>query len=187
MHGVPIDRPWEVVESHGTSATLRCGFDGRWPWRGHAVQTVTLAPDGLDAVLEVHGDDAPMPAWSGWHPWFARRLGRGADVRIDLSARGMLVRDDDGLPSGVLAPVPEGPWDDCFADVAWPVTLTWDDALRLEVSSDSRYAVVFDEKPGAVCVEPQTAPPDAAALGLATTVEPGAPLRMTMTWRWRAT
>jgi len=85
----------------------------------------------------------------------------------------------------VVVAAPPGPWDDCFVDVRWPVTLTWPDVLRLRVSSDAGYAVVFDAKPAAVCVEPQTAPPNAAELGRAATVEPGSPLALTMRWDWR--
>ena len=63
--------------------------------------------------------------------------------------------------------------------------MVWDGALALEISSDAAHAVVFDERPGAVCIEPQTAPPNAAELGQASTVEPGAPLTMEMQLTWQ--
>jgi aldose 1-epimerase len=184
IHGVTVDRPWQVLDASATSASLRCDFDIRWPWRGHAVQHLTLSGDRLDAVLEVHADDAPMPAWTGYHPWFARRLGRGEPVRIEFASAGKLPKDDDGMPTDALTPVPDGPYDDVFTDMTWPARLVWDDAIALSVSSPSPYAVIFDERPDGVCVEPQTAPPNAVELGLADTVEPGTPLVLQMTWTW---
>ncbi len=184
IHGVTLDRPWTVLDACATSASLRCDFDNRWPWPGHAVQHLTLADDRLDAVLEVHSDGEPFPAWTGYHPWFARRLARGTDVRIEVRSTGLLAKDADGMPTDQVVPVPPGPLDDCFTEVAWPARLVWDGAVALEITSACRYAVVFDERPGAVCVEPQTAPPNAAELGLAATVEPGTPLSMEMTWTW---
>ncbi len=186
IHGVTLDRAWEVVDRGPTSVTLRCRFDSRWPWPGHALEHIELTGDGsgLQARLEVHAARDPMPAWCGYHPWFARRLARGGQVEIDLPVGGMLRRDDDGMPTDDVVPVPPQPWDDCFTDVAWPVTLTWPEALRLRVGSDTGYAVVFTEREAAVCVEPQTAPPNAAELGRAATVEAGRPLVMTMSWNW---
>jgi aldose 1-epimerase len=155
------------------------------------VQTVRLAGDRLDVTLEVHADDLPMPAWSGFHPWFARRLrtgdgtGVGRPVRLDVPAAGRLRPDDEGLPTEEVVAVGDGPWDATFAGVTWPATLTWDDALRLTVTADTPWAVVFDERPEAVCVEPQTAPPAATDLGgaaAAPVVEPGAPAVLHMAW-----
>jgi aldose 1-epimerase len=192
IHGVTLDRPWDVDDMDQPAVspravTLRCSFDSRWPWSGHAVQHLELAADGsgLRARLEVHADRDPMPAWSGFHPWFARRLARGGPVTIDLPVAGMLRRDDADLPTGEVVPVPPGPWDDCFVGVRWPLTLTWPGALTLAVSSDAGYAVVFDGRPDAVCVEPQTAPPNAVELDRAATVEPGSPLVLTMSWDWQ--
>jgi galactose mutarotase-like enzyme len=200
IHGVTLDRPWEVIDADQRdvdrdidrdidqrAVTLRCSFDSRWPWPGHAVQHLELAADGsgLLARLEVHADRDPMPAWSGFHPWFARRLARGGPATIDLAVAGMLRRDAADLPIGEVVPVPPGPWDDCFVGVRWPVTLTWPGALALAVSSDAGYAVVFDGRRDAVCVEPQTAPPNAVELGRAATVEPGASLVLTMSWDWQ--
>jgi galactose mutarotase-like enzyme len=185
MHGVTLDRSWDVVDATERSLTLRCAFDSRWPWAGHALQHVELTGDSALARLEVHAERDAMPAWCGFHPWFLRRLGRGAPVTIALHAGAMLRRDGEGMPTHEGVAVAPGPWDDCFVDVRWPVTLRWPDALELTVSSDGGYVVVFDAKPGAVCVEPQTAPPNAAELGLAATVTPDAPLSLTMHWAWR--
>ena len=187
IHGVTLDRAWEIVAQDDLSLTLRCGFDSRWPWAGHAVQHVALLGDGsgLRARIEVRSAGDAFPAWTGFHPWFARSLGAGGPVSLDLLAGGMLRRDDDGMPTDDVLAVTQGPWDDVFVDVAWPVTLTWPGALRLTVSSPAPYAVVFTERPTAVCVEPQSAPPNAAELGAAATVTPDAPLVLEMAWDWQ--
>jgi galactose mutarotase-like enzyme len=44
--------------------------------------------------------------------------------------------------------------------------------------------VIFTGRPEAVCVEPQTAPPDATALGAEQVAAPGAPVRLESVWRW---
>lgn len=187
IHGVTIDRAWDVVDRADDRVVLRCAFDSRWPWPGHAVQEVRLAPDGsgLDARIEVHSERDAFPAWTGFHPWFARRLRDGGEpVEIDLPAEGMLRRDEDGMPTDEVVAVPEGPWDDVFTGVTWPVTLTWPGTLRLRLTSDAPYAVVFTEREAAVCVEPQSSPPNAAELGRAATVTPDAPLVLSMAWDW---
>jgi aldose 1-epimerase len=87
------------------------------------------------------------------------------------------------MPSGERVPPTAGPWDDAFTDVPTPPVLHWGDELRLEVSSTCRWWVVYTEPAHAICVEPQSAPPDALN-GPADLVEPGAPLVHEMRWRW---
>jgi aldose 1-epimerase len=59
--------------------------------------------------------------------------------------------------------------------------------LAIDVDHTCPYVVVYDQQAHAVCVEPQTAPPDAAAVvGDACRVVPGAPLVARTAWRWRS-
>lgn len=53
------------------------------------------------------------------------------------------------------------------------------------IRSDCPTWVVYTIPTEALCVEPQTAPPDALNIG-PTIVEPGQPLIAQMTWTWRA-
>lgn len=183
IHGTVLDRPWTVVEAADASAVLECTLGDRWPWPGRVRHTMSVGNDRVEFRLDVHAEDQPFPAAAGWHPWFLRRLDRGGPVRTEFEAAAMLARDEDGIPSGVRVPVPARPWDDCFDRVQWPVTLSWPGAVRLEVRADTRYAVVFDQLDHAVCVEPQTGPPDALTLE-PTVVTTGRPLTATMTWTW---
>jgi aldose 1-epimerase len=184
IHGLCYDRPWDVVAADPSSAVLRCAFDPRWwPWDGWAVQRVTVEPGAVTCRLEVHTTADAMPAWCGFHPWFRRELA-GVPVTLDIAAAGMLRRDGDGIPDGRVVPVADGPLDDALVGVTWPVTLRWPGVLTLQVSADTDVAVVYTGRDQAVCVEPQTAPPDAAALGSASVVRRDAPLSVTMRLAW---
>jgi galactose mutarotase-like enzyme len=50
--------------------------------------------------------------------------------------------------------------------------------------ADTHYVVLFDQLAEAVCVEPQTGPPDALTLE-PMVVTPDRPLTATMSWSWR--
>jgi aldose 1-epimerase len=179
IHGTVFDARWDD-EGAGVLSTP---LVEPWPFPGRVVQRFVLAPDSLTLILEVHATDGPMPASCGWHPWWRRRLDQGAAVEIDFDAATMYVRDGDGIPTGELVTPPRGPYDDCFTGLRRPPQLRWPGALALTVESTCDHVVVFDERPDAVCVEPQTGPPDALNLGPAV-VHPGRPLVATMVLRW---
>jgi aldose 1-epimerase len=131
-----------------------------------------------------------MPAALGWHPWFRRRIdeeadsdGRSAEVGLAFEADGMFERDPDGISSRRRVRPSVRPWDDCFSGIRAGPTLAWPDGPTLDLSSSCPFWVVYDELPWAICVEPQTAPPNDLNHE-PTVVVPGRPLRATMTWRW---
>jgi aldose 1-epimerase len=184
IHGTVLDRPWRLVEATDASAVLECPLDDRWPWDGLVRQTVRLAEGKAEFGIEVRTEGEAFPAAAGWHPWFRRRLARGEPVEIALDAAAMLRRDVEGIATTEREPTPPQPWDDCFDQVRWPIRLTWPGALDLEISGDTRYAVVYTEPTDAVCVEPQTGPPDALNIEPAS-VTADRPLTATMRWVWR--
>jgi hypothetical protein len=111
------------------------------------------------------------------------------DVVLHFEAARMYVRGTDGLPTGEVGPPTPRPWDDAFAGVDPSPRLTWPGVLGFELSSSAGYWVVFDERDDALCVEPQTAPPDAVNLAAASgsqppLAEPGQPVSVSMAWRW---
>ncbi len=192
IHGVVFDRPWQVDDA--TSLSIDLGPP--WPFAGRVIQRFSLQPGWLRVTLELHAAER-MPASLGWHPWFRRRLSPGADragmgadhgsaeAELDLDAGAMYVRDADGIPTAALVPPPPGPWDDCMTDLRSAPTIRWPGLLELELQSDAEDWVIFTEPAHAICVEPQTGPPDALNLR-PRVVEPGRPLRATMDWRWRS-
>lgn len=184
IHGTVADRRWSYVEHTPDSAVLECRLDERWPWPGYVRQVISLTGSTARFRIEVHADNEPFPASAGWHPWFPRQLVRGGPLSLDVTADAILKRDDDHIATSERIGIPPQPWDDCFDKVVWPVTQTWPEALTLDVAGDTRYGVIFTEPDDAVCVEPQTGPPDALNLE-PVLVTPGDPLTAEMTWHWR--
>jgi aldose 1-epimerase len=196
IHGTVFDRAWEIVARSPDRLVLAIDLGPDWPFAGRVRHEVVLRPDGLEATLTLDADEA-MPAALGWHPWFRRRLigtidaplEPSAGVELAFSAASMYERDVDGLPSGRQVPPTPGPWDDAFRGVAAPPRVVWPGRLSLEMSSSADVWVVYDEPVEAICVEPQTALPDAFNLAAARGEEPpvaapGHPMRATMRWHW---
>jgi aldose 1-epimerase len=192
LHGTLLESPWEMLEVAPDTVVMAARLGPPWPFGGRAVQRIRLAPDALRAEIEVHAAERPMPVIVGWHPWFARILRSaagsrvGAPVEVDLPAGGMLRRGPDGIPTGeVVRPIPPGPWDDCFVDLAGDPVVRWPGALEVTLSSDARWWVLYTERQEGICVEPQTGPPNGLGTGEHTIVEPGRPLVAAMTIAWR--
>lgn len=184
IHGTVRDQEWTVVSADERSVALTCDFGPRWPFPGHVEHTLRLHPDRLELALALHAEEGPMPAVGGWHPWWRRRLERGEAAVIDLPARSMLCRDEEGIATHErVSPVPDGPWDDCFTDLTGSPRLHWADALDLTIESDCEFVVVYDEPMDSICVEPQSGPPDVLNHGPAV-AEPGRPVVVHSTWRW---
>jgi aldose 1-epimerase len=155
LHGLGHVAAWDTVGE----GSYELAISDPWPTAGTAALTYRLLDDGLR--VELTWDDATAsPCSIGLHPWFARNLARGGEVELALPATEMVERGDDGLPTGRLVPVADGPWDDCFRTTTGPV-LTWPGALELSLSSDASWWIVYSEPAGTICVEPQTVPPDA--------------------------
>ena len=182
LHGLVHSTPWQRTAdaSWMTTITTDAWFG---PLEVH--QRVALRHDRLDLELEVIAldADAPAPATVGWHPWFVRALD-GAALHLDVPAQWMLERAADGVASDRRVAVPDGPWDDTFGGLTGPVTLTWPGVLHLEVHSDAPVMVVYTEPDHAVCVEPQSGPPDEVNIA-PRLVTPEDPLRLTTSWCWR--
>ncbi|MFE9395295.1 aldose 1-epimerase [Streptomyces flavidovirens] len=187
IHGTGRDAAWHTARAEKSEAAFTYDLADPWPYQGRVTQAFGLTEDSLTLTMgiETYGDS--FPAQAGWHPWFLRNLGggEGEDVRIDFTPAWQEERGDDHLPTGQrIAPRP-GPWDDCFGmPDGVDVTLTWPGRLELKVTSRAEWVVVYDEQPEAVCVEPQSGPPN----GLNTMprfVTPIEPLEIETIWTWR--
>jgi aldose 1-epimerase len=181
IHGTVLGRRWTLIGE----ATIGTDLGPDWPFRGRAVQRFGLGEDRLTCRLELHADE-PMPASIGWHPYFLRRIdGVAGDLELDLDAGAMLVRDADGIATDATVEPGPGPWDDCFVDLHAPPVLRWPGFLEMTIEADCPAWVVYTVPEDAICVEPQTAPPNAVNAH-PTIVRPGLPLVAEMTWRWRS-
>jgi aldose 1-epimerase len=184
IHGTVWQRPWKVEGVERDRALLSCDLGPDWPFAGRVTHEIVLRDDALELRLEVATDEDPFPAACGWHPWWRRRLARGGPLHVDLDAESMWVRGADGIPTGdVVSPPPPGPWDDCMTDLRRPTVLRWDAAIEVTIDSSCDDQVVFDHPTHAICVEPQTGPPDALRL-TPVLVEPGWPLVAETSFRW---
>lgn len=195
IHGTVLGRRWERLDERSIVTDL----GPTWPFAGQAIQRFDLQAGRFTSQLEVHAAE-PMPASIGWHPWFRRHPGASdgrpdpgpgsleqpGPLELDLDAGAMFRRDATGIATQErLSPPPPPPWDDCFTDLRRPPRLTWPGYLELTIESDCPAWVVYTVPPEALCVEPQTAPPDALNTGAAI-VEPGRPLIAEMVWTWRS-
>ncbi|WP_226961840.1 MULTISPECIES: aldose epimerase family protein [Streptomyces] len=188
IHGTVRRRAWTTARADERSAALYCDLIEPWPYPGRVTQLVELAEDGGSVTLTLGVETAgnSFPAQAGWHPWFLRQLTEGGrPVEIDFAAEWQEERGEDHLPTGHrIAPKP-GPWDDCFGmPDGVEVRLNWPEQLALTVTSRSEWAVVYDELPEAVCVEPQSGPPNGLNTHprLVTELEP---LEVSTRWEWR--
>ncbi|GHF44644.1 aldose 1-epimerase [Streptomyces mashuensis] len=187
IHGTGRDVAWTTRRADERSAVFTYDLADPWPYSGKVTQMVELNPGSLTLAMgvETYGDS--FPAQAGWHPWFLRNLGTGKDAEIGFSPAWQEERGADHLPTGRRIDPQPGPWDDCFGmPDGVDVTLRWPDALELRITSRAEWVVVYDEQAEAVCVEPQSGPPN----GLNTQprlVTPIDPLEISTTWTWRTT
>ncbi|MDX3382939.1 aldose epimerase [Streptomyces sp. V2] len=184
IHGTARGSAWNVARVAPDEAVLTYDLVAPWPYPGRITQVFALTEDTLTLTMAVETYDDSFPAQIGWHPWFNRNLG-GSDVHLAFDPAWQEERGDDHLPTGNRIERKPGPWDDCFGmPDGVDVTLTWPGQLELKVASRERWVVVYDEQEPAVCVEPQTGPPN----GLNThprLVTPVDPLEASTTWTWR--
>lgn len=182
IHGYAALVPWsvDVAEAHRSVLTAQTPdpFTG-----GMMQQEIELGHLALHWTITYIGGSVQMPAWVGLHPWFRRHLSRGGAASVEFTAARMLERDAAGLPTGRSREPTPGPHDDAFTTMDGSPSVHWPGALRLVVESISPWWVIYDKEPGALCVEPQSSPPDAANLNLAPVIGPGEKVSVSATFR----
>lgn len=174
IHGTVLDVSWSTIEQSPVHAVITATLGHRWPFSGNVTHEVHIdvARRVLTCTLTVTTSDESMPAQVGWHPWFVR------PARLDVDFAEMYVRDDEYIPNGrKTAPTP-GPWDDCFVSPRRTPAVVFDD-VRIDIESDCDHWVVYDMPTHALCIEPQSGPPDGFTLA-PLIVSPTSPLQRTM-------
>jgi len=177
-HGLVDTIEWSRTDDGADPAHAAFAVDipPPWPFGGRVTHEITLAPDHLAATITVIAGDRPMPAESGWHPWFR------SPGPITFAPDAMYERVDM-LPTGRMVTPGPPPWDDCFV-ASGPVSFAVD-GLTVTVAHDHDHVVVFDGmRDHGIAVEPQTGPPDAVHIR-PRTLAPGDRLRHTMTIAWQ--
>ena len=190
IHGTSYDRPCEYLAGGSDWALLgtRIGIEStpEWPFPATVTHLVSLSTSGLTQVLGVTPTEQSMPVTFGWHPWFRRKLERGGALELDVDTADAqrFERDDHGMATLSLVGAGPRPWDDCFLNVGRTV-LRWPGALEVEVFHDAPCLVLYDP-PHAICVEPQSGPPDAFTIDPeGSRLEAGDLAELTVSWRWK--
>ena len=183
IHGLFWDRAWTVADAGSDAAVLVCAIPADlWPPGGNVRHEVRLTGHRLElrATLTAAGTTGSggtvgrMPAALGWHPWFRRDAGRG-DVSLHVDAARVL-ETRRMIPTGRALVVAgrtdlrAGPQlrgrrlDHAFVGARSPAVLRWSD-LELEVAWQPNPLTLVVHTPAtSLCVEPQTAWPNAPAL-----------------------
>ena len=186
IHGTGRNTAWQSAPgATDTTAGFYYDLAEPWPYPGRVTQLFELGENAVTLSLgvETYGDS--FPAQAGWHPWFLRNLGQGGqDAEPSFTPGWQEERGENHLPTGRRIDPKPRPWDDCFGmPDGVDVTLTWPGELRLRVTSPAEWVVLYDEQPEAVCVEPQSGPPNGLN-SLPHLVTPIEPLEISTTWTW---
>lgn len=163
LHGTVLDQKVEIRHlDRGPGhheVVLATRSHPTWPWPMEVSLCWRVEPRRVITTITLTSTTDGMPYVVGWHPWF-RRVLADSPARVDFHAEAMLERGADALPVG-LVPVPDdGPFDDAFLVPDGAATISWPGALALEIHQTGSWFVLFDEHPDALCLEPQSGPPD---------------------------
>ena len=161
IHGFGFISSWQDIGPGRALLQLPAPYNG-----AILEQRIEVLDDAIRWSLEYDANGCELPAWLGLHPWFARDIGAGSELHLEFNPTKMLQRDKDGLPNGQLVTPTKGAWDDAFTDVRGVPSIIYEDVLQIDIESDAPWWVVYTEDSEGICVEPQTAPPDAANLGI---------------------
>jgi aldose 1-epimerase len=161
LHGFGVMYGWQELGKG------RARLEFPEPYLGASVvQQIELVDNAIRWSLEYDDGGVDLPFWLGIHPWFARDLGRGGSAELEFDAEAMLLRGSDGIPTGEIIKPGRGPFDDAFTKLRGIPRIVWEGALAVTIESDASWWVIYTEDSDGICVEPQSAPPDAANLGI---------------------
>ena len=176
IHGYGFTSPWRQVADH----TITLDFSKPWPFTGRVTQSFSIDDDRLTTTMTATAE-VRQPMMLGWHPWFNKSTSLGPAI-LDFQPASMFERAAEPLPTGALVEPKPRPWDDCFTDIGSTPSISWGD-LRISLESNADHWVVFDELEHAICVEPQTGPPNQFNLS-PTVLDAGEQLELTFSIAW---
>ncbi|CAB4694294.1 MAG: galactose mutarotase [Actinobacteria bacterium] len=160
-HGYGFYSAWEKTSATSSRLEMPAPYSP-----AVAEQRFEVKGNSVHWSLEYSANGCEIPAWLGFHPWFRTQLEKGESAIVEFEADRMLVKGLDVMPTGEYSSPKPPPWDDAFTDFKRLPTITWPGAAKVSVTSPAPWWVIYTEDPVGVCVEPQSAPPDAANLGI---------------------
>ncbi len=166
IHGTVLDQPLAVVhridEHERQAVVLETSHHPTWPWPLTVRVSWTLEVGVLTTEIGLLSPVDGSPVVTGWHPWFRREIS-GSRGEWWLEAPRLLRRGDDALSLELMADGGTGPFDDAFWVPSGRASIHWPGQLGIDVVTDGAWYVVYDERPEAICLEPQSGPPDGLA------------------------
>ena len=166
IHGLAYDLVWRDCGNGVSRVEFPAPYDG-----ASAELRISVVGNVLNYELEYFAGGCDLPAWLGLHTWFPRRIGETgsgiSEAEVIFDAEKMLAVDETLMPNGeFISPITPQPWDDVFhTPIGTPTTL-WRGGAKLEVTSPTPWWIVYTLDSAGVCIEPQTAPPNAQNLGV---------------------
>ena len=161
IHGLAYDLAWSDCGNGVSRVDFPAPYDG-----ASAELRVSVARNVLNYELEYFSGGCDVPAWLGLHTWFPRKLGSNiGEAEVIFDAEKMLAVDESLMPNGeFISPITSQPWDDVFHTPIGTPTALWRGGAKLEVTSPSPWWIVYTLDSEGVCIEPQSAPPNAQNL-----------------------
>jgi aldose 1-epimerase len=152
---------WEDIGNGAQHLVLPAPFDG-----ASVTQRFEILGNALRWSLDYEPANCELPVSLGFHPWFARDIGRGDPAEIFFNAKKMFEIGDDKLPTGNFISPTDSSWDDTFTELTGTPEIIWPGACRITMEFDSPYFMLYSNDDEGICFEPVTAPPDAQNLGI---------------------
>jgi aldose 1-epimerase len=138
LNGQAVLSSWEDLGGGRQFLELPSLYDG-----ATVTQSYEILDNAIRWSLEYEANGCQLPVTLGFHPWFAREIGKGDSELISPSTP---------------------PWDDTFVEVLGTPEIIWPGAAKVTVESDTPYWHIYDQDEDGICIEPVTAPPDSQNL-----------------------
>lgn len=162
LHGTVIYQNWQVVQQSDTYSELTTPIEDGWPFNGSVTQHFELTDNELIMRIKLTAKE-DMPAWIGFHPWFRKEI-NSSKLHLSTNFEQMYRRDETGITTKDLINPTPAPWDDCFYSDNAEIKLSWGEVLEINLTCNYPYWVIYSEPEDAICIEPQSAPPNAIEL-----------------------
>jgi aldose 1-epimerase len=159
--GYGAQSSWEDIGGGRQHLELPSPFNG-----ATVTQSYEILDNAIRWSLDYEANGCDLPVTLGFHPWFAREIGKGDSAELLFAANKMFKRGDDYLPTGEIITPTQPPWDDTFMEIKGVPKIIWPGAARLTMECDTPYWMVYNQDDEGICIEPVTAPPDAQNLGI---------------------
>lgn len=182
MHGALRKLPWTLISA--TASDMVCEYDTRksepvnWPWSMHSRITHRVRNNILESTIVItNTGDSPMPAGTGWHPYFVRCIGQ-SEPTLTLPVNAVYPdANGDCFPDGPAEALstaldfrrprsldPDQRIDRCMAGLSGACHIHWAGAgieLVMSASEQCRYLVLYNPDMPHFAVEPVTNANDA--------------------------